>query len=205
MDQMQFIRSSYLWLSFWRGELNAILIGPDGAVSREWPLRIGILSGSFNPLHEAHRKLVETAAGILGREVIFELSISNVDKSTIEEAEVLRRIEQFFNFSSILITRAATFQIKAELFPDSTFVVGYDTAERILSPRYYKDEESMLNSLKAIRGGGNDFLVACRYLNGELKCLEDLDLPSDLSDLFRSIPPNKFRLDISSTELRMKE
>jgi hypothetical protein len=35
-----------------------------------------------------------------------------------------------------------------------------------------------------------------------LKVLEDLDFPGELRDMFISIPEEKFRLDISSTELR---
>jgi hypothetical protein len=35
-----------------------------------------------------------------------------------------------------------------------------------------------------------------------LKVLEDLDIPGELRDMFISIPEEKFRLDISSTELR---
>jgi hypothetical protein len=35
-----------------------------------------------------------------------------------------------------------------------------------------------------------------------LKVLEDLDIPRELKDMFISITEEKFRMDISSTELR---
>jgi hypothetical protein len=34
------------------------------------------------------------------------------------------------------------------------------------------------------------------------KVLEDLDIPEELRDMFISIPEEKFRIDISSTEIR---
>lgn len=34
------------------------------------------------------------------------------------------------------------------------------------------------------------------------KVLEDLDIPEELRDMFISIPEEKFRMDISSTEIR---
>src|SRR2546428_5593995 len=134
------IQFSELWRAFWRGEHSLLLIEPDGSLSTKEKTGIGVLPGSFNPLHDGHRKLAKTAAQIVEADVLFELSVTNVDKTEIGENEVLRRIEQFFGYSSIAITRAATFLIKANLFKNSTFIVGYDTAERILSPRYYSDE-----------------------------------------------------------------
>jgi hypothetical protein len=38
-----------------------------------------------------------------------------------------------------------------------------------------------------------------------LKVLEDLDIPRELKDMFISIPEEKFRIDISSTELRKSQ
>jgi cytidyltransferase-like protein len=201
---LQSIQSSRPWEVFWRGEQPALLVNPDGVVVSGMPRSVGILPGSFNPLHEGHRKLAETASRILGADVLFELSVKNVDKSTIEPAEVLRRIGQFIGYRSIAITRADTFLVKAALFSGCYFVVGYDTAERIISPRYYSDEAAMYAALKTIAASGCSFLVACRALNGELKCLEDLDLPSEIAPLFSSIPANIFRFDLSSTELRKR-
>ena len=38
-----------------------------------------------------------------------------------------------------------------------------------------------------------------------LKVLEDLDIPKELRDMFISIPEEKFRMDISSTEIRKSQ
>jgi hypothetical protein len=40
--------------------------------------------------------------------------------------------------------QAPLFTQKAELFPNSVFVVGYDTAVRLVRPDYYGDETAML-------------------------------------------------------------
>jgi hypothetical protein len=80
--------------------------------------------------------------------------------------------------------------------------VGYDTAERIFSPRYYSSETEMLAALKTVSKIGSRFLVGCRVIGGELKCLDDLVVPDNLLPIFSGIPASMFRLDISSTELR---
>lgn len=46
----------------------------------------------------------------------------------------------------------------------------------------------------------------CPYLlDAPLQVLEDLDIPKEISDMFISIPEDKFRVNISSTELRKKQ
>ena len=42
-----------------------------------------ILSGSFNPLHNGHIKLLEASKNMTKLEPFFEISISNVDKRNI--------------------------------------------------------------------------------------------------------------------------
>jgi hypothetical protein len=48
------------------------------------------------------------------------------------------------------------------------------------------------------------FVSSCTSLF-VLKVLEDLDIPRELKDMFISIPEEKFRMDISSTELRKSQ
>ena len=37
-----------------------------------------------------------------------------------------------------------------------------------------------------------------------LQVLDDFDVPEELKDVFISIPPEQFRVDISSTEMRKR-
>lgn len=199
------IESSNLWRDFWSESLPAILVFPEGHATVDMPRGSIILPGSFNPLHDGHRKLAEAASQMLGLEVVFELSVSNVDKSAIGEAEVLRRIEQFAGYAPVALTRAAVFSIKAKLFAGSVFAVGYDTAERIVSLRCYANEEELRAALREIGKCGSSFLVACRALKDQLHCLEDLALPPEFKPLFSGIPKERFRFDISSTWLREQQ
>lgn len=163
-----------------------------------------VLSGSFNPLHEGHLGLAQAAADVLGKPVAFEISAANVDKPPLERPILLDRLSQFAGLRPVFASNAATFIEKARLYPGATFVVGHDTAVRIVHPRYYGDSyEAMLSALAEIRSLGCSFLVAGRVdETGEFLELDDLSLPDGFADLFRAIPAGRFRRDISSTEIR---
>jgi nicotinic acid mononucleotide adenylyltransferase len=162
---------------------------------------IALLSGAFNPLHEAHRRLAEAAAQILGQEVYFELALVNADKAPISLEEAQRRVAQFAGLGTVILTRAPLFSQKARLFPHSVFVLGIDTVERLIQPRFYhNDPAEMLASFKAIRTAGCHFLVAGRLRGTHFLTLQDLELPQGYRELFEEIPG--FRMDISSTAIR---
>jgi hypothetical protein len=166
-----------------------------------------ILSGSFNPLHYGHTALAEAAGDMLGVDVIFELAAINADKPPLVEGQLLRRLLQFAGRYPILVTSAPTFQAKSRLFPGTTFVVGFDTAARILHPRFYGgEEEQMLAALNEIRDQGCRFLVAGRRdEQGEFHEADELVVPTALQDLFLSLPGDRFRRDISSSEIRARD
>ncbi len=165
-----------------------------------------LLSGAFNPLHDGHLALAEVAADMLDMPVTFELAALNADKSKLNSKQVLRRIVQFAGRHPVLVSRAPRFVGKARLFPGSTFVVGYDTAERVLQPRFYDDEQDkMLAALREIQNRGCCFLVAGRTDDqGNFHEAGQLAVPETFSGLFKAIPASRFRVDISSTELRQR-
>jgi hypothetical protein len=103
------------------------------------------------------------------------------------------------------LTRAATFAQKADLFPGSVFAVGADTAARIVALRFYDGSaEKMDQALAAIRKGGCRFLVAGRKMpDGNFLDLAGLAMPPSWRDLFTAVPADMFRLDVSSTKLRV--
>ena len=160
-----------------------------------------ILSGSFNPLHNGHIKLLEASKNMTKLEPFFEISISNVDKRNISLEDLNSRISQFYNIGKILITNSATFEDKSNLFKKSIFAIGYDTAVRILDNKYY--EKDMKESLSNIKKNECSFLVTGRKINGKYKYLNDLEI-EEYKGLFSIIPEENFRLDISSTEIRDK-
>ena len=188
--------------------VRTVTVYPDGRMVEDDPLRAAaVMPGSFNPLHEGHERLAQVASETLGgREVVFELAVVNVDKPPLEESEVRRRLRQFEGRWRVVLTRASRFYEKASLLPDCTFVVGWDTAIRLVDPRYYCDNEgTMLSALSGIRAAGCRFLVAGRTQQGVFRTLADIAMPPGFDDLFEAIPESRFRSDISSTELRSAE
>lgn len=187
------------------GEIEWVVVWPDGrqATGQRWP-KVALLSGAFNPLHRGHRRLARVAAGRLDRAVYFELPLVNADKAPLLElAEVRRRVEQFAGYAPVVLTRAPLFSQKAELFPDSVFVLGIDTVERLGQPRFYGDDPAeMCASFETIRQAGCRFLVAGRRVGERFLTLPDVDLPAEYRPLFEQIPADDFRMDISSTAIR---
>ena len=174
-----------------------------GSAEADAPVRGAVLPGSFNPLHDGHRRLAEAASRILDAPVTYELSITNVDKPPLAESEIRLRLAQFQGVGSVAVTRAHVFYRKAALFPGCVFVIGYDTAVRLVDPRYYASSYAvMVSALESIRMQGCYFLVAGRVHGRKFRTLADVTLPRGFEDLFDAIPESAFRQDVSSTELR---
>jgi nicotinamide mononucleotide (NMN) deamidase PncC len=187
-----------------RGETDAVLVDVDGKMRSDAPPSAVVLPGAFNPAHHGHWGLAEVAAQLLGRPAAFELSVVNVDKPPLAAEETRRRVAQFTWRAPLWLTRAPTFAEKSALFRGATFVVGADTAARIVRPRYYGDSEERLHqALGRIRERGCRFLVAGREdAGGAFVGLDELAIPVACRDLFTGIPPSAFRVAVSSTALR---
>ncbi|MFQ3630431.1 hypothetical protein [Roseiflexus sp.] len=185
-----------------RGDVACVFVGIDGRAYLEGTPPVALLSGSFNPLHAGHEQLAQAAATLLGAPVTFELPVLNADKPPLGYAELKRRLDQFRGRYPVVLSRAPLFVQKASLFPGCTFVIGYDTAIRIIDPRYYDGALERDAAFAAIAAQGCSFLVAGRVKDGVFRTLADIRLPSSLHPLFRELPERLFRVDLSSTAIR---
>eukprot|EP00667_Euglena_gracilis_P012970 EG_transcript_13353 len=171
-----------------------------------------VIPGSFNPLHPGHVGMAEAAIeyfqnkGISAR-VFFELSMTNMDKPPISDADLATRASQFQGKYDLIATRTPKFVDKVKLFPGHAFVVGYDTARRILDVKYAGGcAEARLAELRAVLEAGCSFLVAGRLDGERFMTLSDLPQSEGLTEeewqaLFQDLGTFQ-RVDISSTELR---
>jgi len=189
---------------FLAGEFDRVTAQPDGQLMLSAPRPAVLLPGSFNPMHAGHVLLARVAEELMQQPLAFEISVTNVDKPPLDGRTVRHRLRQFAGKAPVELTRAPTFVEKSRLFPGTTFVIGADTAERLVAPKYYGDDEGRMHAaLEEIANSGATFLVAARIdAAGRVRTLADIPVPRRYADLFTAIPEHRFRFDASSSEIR---
>ena len=174
-----------------------------------------IFPGAWNPIHTRHEEIMAKVHELTGKAVDLELCIRNVDKPPLNFYDLSAREVQLEAAlagkpyaGNLHLTTTATFAEKAEVFPDTTFIVGADTFLRIADLKYYgNDDKKRYEAIDGLRAAGCKFILFHRVINGKATTVEDImTVPYYLTNLVERIitheelPPN----DVCSSNLRKK-
>ncbi|KZV60920.1 Nucleotidylyl transferase [Peniophora sp. CONT] len=160
------------------------------------PTALAILDSSFNPPTRAHLALA-SAAGEATEARLLLLSVRNADKALApgdatyaQRLAMMRLIAEDAN-AAVGLVDAPTFVGKAEVLleaysttlgsaaperPGLIFLLGFDTLERLLAPRYYGSSDAMraaLSQFFASEGHNASVICARRIMTGETSTSED--------------------------------
>ncbi len=154
-------------------------------------LSVGNADKGLLPLEEIQRRLAQFTATGLPVVVTQVPTLS----ALCFMSSVSRRTLKFFGTHALLAcalgscssepptprtphAQAPLFTMKADLFPRSSFAVGFDTAARLVLPQYYGTSEAMLLQFARLRNQGCGFLVGGRCgEGGRFMTLGDLAVP----------------------------
>jgi hypothetical protein len=134
------------------------------------------------------------------------------------------------NNFAVCVTTEPFFLGKSKIFPRCDFILGIDTMTRLLNPKYYGYSElSMISVMTSIKDNGIRFFVGGRAiippedamkkkelsesstpdskfitLFDFLQSLECKSLPENIKEMFLGLSEEQFRVDLSSTEIRLR-
>ena len=177
--------------------------------------KLGVFSGSFNPITIAHIKMFEEAQVHFELdEILLLLAKANVDKDEFGiplsgRVLTLKRYADEGNNVSIGLSSHGRYidKISAlkEIYPEGTeyhFIIGYDTLVRIFDPKYYTDIDKELKALFS----QCKFIVANRD-NVDIETIKQfLDVPKirSYSSHISCLMLPRCYADVSSTEVRKR-
>ena len=191
---------SEAWAELASGSVAAVRIGSGGEEGSSDPAPECLLPGSFNPVHDGHRRMLATAAARLRIRAAYELAIVNPDKPPLSPEDAAARLARFAEGDSVWLTCAPTFPEKTRIFRGAAFAVGVDTIVRIADPRYYGGPAGLRTAISVL--GECRFLVFGRRGGEGFETLESVVLPEALRAVCDGVLEADFRADISSTALR---
>jgi len=177
--------------------------------------KLGIFSGSFNPMTISHVEMIHAAQSRFELdEVLLVLAKANVDKEVFGLPLTKRLITLSYyakkqgNFS-VAVSSHGRYIEKIEalksVFPSKTefyFIVGYDTFVRIFDCKYYTDIYAELDQLFSqcrlivANRGNHDAKAICDFLS-----FPNRQVYADKIDL---IGLSDFHADVSSTDIRSR-
>jgi nicotinamide-nucleotide adenylyltransferase len=123
------------------------------------PRRLGVLTGSFNPLTRAHVALAQAGRRAGLDIVLLAITVQTIDKERVAGLALDERLELLIRYARRR-RRLAVGAFNQGLYVDQaralaarwpetalSFLIGYDKLLQILDPRYYTDREAALAAL----------------------------------------------------------
>jgi nicotinic acid mononucleotide adenylyltransferase len=171
----------------------------------------GLLSGSFNPPHEGHFGMANAFINDEDeffhtgrRKVLFETAANPPHKDALTVQDLLKRAK-LLKGKDRIFTNIPLFIDKVKAFPGMPIIVGSDTLDRMLDPKWGVNIEDLLYELQ--RSG--DIFVVSRIVDGNLLTVNNvmskyehilpIEIVPALNECVHGLPG---RWDISSTEIR---
>lgn len=163
-----------------------------------------VFPGSFDPCHKNHIFMAECASKKYNAPVHFEISLTNVDKPPIDFISLNQRLDSLRKYKDedfmggICLTNAPLFLQKADLFPNSTFIIGADTFNRLFDAKYYDCTVDTPVILRHFEEKNVRFVVFQR------KSVE-MSVNPEILKFCEIVPMDKYEDDgTSSTEIRKR-
>lgn len=160
-----------------------------------------LMPGSFNPPHEGHFGVANSFRDKFSKNVVFEIGTNPPHKNPPTVQELLQRAKMLKGYDVLFTKDIPMYLEKARAYPGMALLMGADTMQRILDPKWGINVPGMLKEFRSLH---TKLYVSGRMIDGKWTTVHDLINDNSNMDfnIFRELDG---RWDISSSELRNKK